>query len=336
MNILVTGGTGFLGRALAHRLQSLSANVTIIGRNTIIGQQLQQAGLRFIYADLADAPAINTACRHQDYVFHCGALSAPWGRFEDFYAANVLGTQNVIQGCLAHNVKRLIHLSTPAIHFDYHDKLNLSEHAPLPRQQINGYAQTKYMAEQAIDAAHEQGLPVITLRPRAIFGPGDTSLLPRLLEKLSRGQLPIIGNGQNMTDLTYIDNVVEAMLLCLESPPATLGCKYYITNGEPIKLWPFIQHLSEQLGYPPPQRHVPRWLAYQVAGMMERYWDFSPYKVQNHIRAKSSEPPLTRYAVGLLATTFTLDITAARQELGYQPKINMEEALAQTLRYGQE
>jgi nucleoside-diphosphate-sugar epimerase len=130
-----------------------------------------------------------------------------------------------------------------------------------------------------------------------------------------------------MTDLTYVDNVVEAMLLCLKSPAETLGRKYHITNGEPIKLWPFIQHLSEQLGYPPPQRHVPRWLAYQVAGMMERYYSlFRP----------NQEPPLTRYAVGLLATTFTLDITAARQELGYQPKINMEEALAQTLRYGQE
>jgi len=318
MQALITGGTGFLGGALARRLVAQGVAVTVLGRNGVVGQQLQAAGMRFVQADLVDATAVAAACAQQDVVFHCGAAVAPWGRFADFYATNVTGTEHVIQGCMAHNVARLVHVSTPSIYFAHADRLNVGEYDPLPAHAVNAYADTKLIAERLIERAYRNGLPVITIRPRAIFGPDDTTIFPRVLAALRQNRLRMIGRGDNIQDLTYIENVVDALLLCWRAPATTLGKKYNITNGEPILIWAKLAELCTRLGYPFPKRRIPFALALGLAGVLETTHTWLGLQ---------REPPLTRYAVSLLAKSMTLDISAARRDLGYIPRITVDEGL---------
>ena len=326
MKVLVTGATGFLGQALARRLRSQQAEVTGLGRNPAILAQLEAEGMRAIRADLADGKAVLAACRGQEIVFHVGALAAPWGKRQDFYNSNVLGTQNVIAGCEAHGIRRLVHISTPSIYFGLDSLENVREDAPLPIRPVNEYARTKLLAEDAVDKAFGRGLPVITIRPRAIFGPGDTTILPRLIARLRVGRLPIIGDGRNVIDLTYVENVVDALLLCAAAPAATLGKKYNITNGEPTALWPLIEKLCVALGYEYPRRHDAYRMADRAAALLEVVYRLLPGQ---------PEPPLTRYSVALLAQNTTLDISAARQELGYAPRVSVEEGFRRFVEWWQ-
>ena len=317
MNALVTGGTGFVGGALARRLHAQGARVMALGRNPEAGAALAREGIGFVRADLADAVAVAEACQGQDMVFHCGALASPWGPYARFYAANVTGTENVIDGCQQHGVQRLIHVSTPSVYFGTQPRLNVREDAPLPAKPLSHYAATKRLAELAVERAHAAGLPTITIRPRAIFGPGDNVLLPRLLRQVRSGRLRVIGAGDTVADLTYIDNVVDALLLCAEAPAHALGRTYNITNGETVRLWDLVARLCVALGYPPPHKRISMRAALAVAGALEAVYTLLPGR----------EPPLTRYTVRMLAQDATLDITAARRDLGYAPRVSIEDGL---------
>lgn len=318
MKALITGGTGFLGRHLASRLQQLGYEVTVLGRNETIGAELTQKGFRFIRADLRDSAPIKRAIAGMDYVFHCGALSTPWGRFPDFCAVNVNGTENVINGCLAQGIKRMIHISSPSIYFEYRHQFKVKEADPLPRRMVNDYAKTKYLAEQRIDAAFSAGLPVITLRPRAIFGPGDTSIFPRLIRANLKLGIPLIDHGEALMDLTYVENIVEAIVLAINSPQATLGKKYNISNGAPVPFKNLLENLFSKLGLTLRTRNISFSSAYLGAYFLETFYQtFWPGK----------EPPFTCYSVGTLSKTLTLDISAAQRDLGYHPVISIDEGL---------
>ena len=318
MKILVTGGTGFLGKALTLRLLRSGHEVTALGRNEIVGKELVKLGIPFLKADLADEAAITKACRDQDYVFHCGALSSPWGRCQDFYNSNVLGTKHVVLGCRRHKVRRMIHVSTPSIYMEWRDRQDISEKEVLPARGINGYAETKGAAEKIVDDAWQEGLPVITIRPRGIFGPGDQTIFPRLIRVNDSKGIPHFGKDV-MVDVTYIENVVDALLLCMSAPETSLGKKYNITNGEPMLLETLFVTLFKKLNYPLRFRQVPFSLAYWAAALAELYATL-PW---------AGEPEITRYGVGILYYSQTLDITAARHELGYHPRISISEGIGQ-------
>ncbi|MEY3299263.1 MAG: hypothetical protein RLZZ597_2523 [Cyanobacteriota bacterium] len=317
MKVLITGGTGFLGQRLALTLRLLGDSVTVLGRNRAIGQHLEAEGFRFVEADLRDAEAIAAACQGQDCVFHCGALSSPWGNVRDFYATNVLGTRHVVQGCLRHRVPRVVHVSTSAVYFTYADQLQIPESWPLPNP-VGPYAKTKQLAEQEIQQGYDQGLSVITIRPRGIFGPGDTTILPRLLRASDRTGIPLIRGGNAIIDVTYIDNVVDALCRCQQAPDTLAGRVYNITNGEPTSLIELLERLSQPLGIPLHFKPLPFPLAYGLAAAMEGVAKLSAGR----------EPILTRYTVGLLAFSQTLDIAAATRDLGYQPSVTLDQGLA--------
>ena len=318
MKVFITGGTGFLGSALARRLHSMSYDVTIMGRNEEKGSVLEREGIRFIQAEFRDKETILQAVEGMDYVFHCGALSSPWGRYEAFYEANVLGTENIISACKQHNVKRLIHVSTPSIYFDTKDRLDVKEDDALPSKFLNHYAETKYLAEKRIDEAFQDGLPVITIRPRAIFGPGDTAIIPRLIRANQERFIPIIHQGKARIDLTYVENVVDALILCMNSNKATLGKKYNISNGESVVLKDVLGRLFNELKMDFHYKQIPYRLAYSIAYLME--------KKAVLFRSKE-EPMLTRYSVTVLSSSQTISIDKAEQELGYQPEISVEEGI---------
>ena len=317
MKVLITGGTGFLGRRLATVLRQQGNEVTVLGRNRSVGKGLAAEGLRFIAADLRDEAAIAAACDGQDCVFHSGALSSPWGKEQDFYDSNVLGTRHVVAGCLTAGVSRLVHVSTSAVYFTYADQLQIHESRPFPTP-VNAYAKTKQMAEQEIAKGYEQGLSTIIIRPRGIFGPGDTTILPRLLRASDRTGIPLICGGSAQIDMTYIDNVVEALCCAQHAPSTTFGRAYNISNGEPKSLISLLTMLSQQVGFPLNYKPLPYWLANGVAAAMEGGARLLAGK----------EPTMTRYTVGLLAFSQTLDIRAAQTELNYQPSVELTEGIS--------
>jgi nucleoside-diphosphate-sugar epimerase len=331
--VLVTGATGFLGGVLARRLAlGAGARVTAVGRNPAASERLQRetagGGLRFLRADLAQPGAAEAACDGQATVFHCAARSSSWGPYADFYRDNVTATQNVIRGCQRAGA-RLVHVSTPSVCFADRPRLNVSETDPLPARQTSHYAATKRLAEQAVAAAVAQGLPAISLRPRVIFGPRDTNLLPRLIQQMEHGRLRIIGDGRNWGDLTYVDNVVDALLLGARAPASLMGRTFHITNGEPVRLWEMIATVCAALGFPPPAGRVPLPAALALAGALE---------LAHAALRRPGEPRLTRHAVRLMALDATLDISAARRDLGYAPRVSLAEGtrrLAEWWRAGQ-
>lgn len=318
MKALVTGGTGFLGKALSFRLQKLGFDVTVLGRNAQICRQLEENNFRVLKSELSDSKQIINICKSINYVFHCGALSAPWGKYQDFYSANVLGTKNIVQGCMLHNVDRLIHVSTSSIYFDFKDKRNIAESDNLPRKAVNAYVKTKLLAENEIDLAYQQGLSVITIRPRGIFGPGDTAILPRLIKTHEAMPIPIFKNGHVLVDMTYVENVIDALILCINAPKAALGEKFNVTNDEPMYIIDLLENLFMKLGVKCKNKSVNYFLANLTASMLEHFY---------RLFKSNKEPPFTRYTLGLLAKDQTFNIAKAKSILGYKPKASIDEGL---------
>lgn len=316
--VLITGGTGFLGQALARRLEQSGREVTVFGRNEATGAELESEGIRFVRGWLQDRRAVTEACAGQNVVFHCGALSSPWGRYRDFYESNVTGTKHVIEACRKQGVRRLIHVSTPSLLFRYDEQMDVKEETLLPKRFANHYAKTKFMAEEMVDQAFRDGLPVITIRPRALFGPGDTTIIPRLIEANQRRFIPLINEGKVWMDLTYIENAVDALLLCETAPESCLGRKYHITNGEPVRLSEVLQRLFEKLDLPLRVKPVSFRKAFYAAWVMEWIARGIPW---------IQEPPFTRYTVSVLGKSQTLNIDRARRELGYTPRISIAEGV---------
>jgi 2-alkyl-3-oxoalkanoate reductase len=317
VQILITGGTGFLGRHIARLLLQRGDQVSIMGRNFSEVHNLIELGARPIHADLRDAAGVGRACAGMQAVYHSGALSAPWGKRRDFLEINAGGTQAVLDGCLKYGVERLVYISSPSVVFDGRDHVLLSEAAPYPRRFTSVYALSKKMGEDRVRACPQ--VPSVILRPKALFGPGDNALLPRLAAAARRGRLPQIGDGLNQVDLTYVENAAEAAVLAL-SAPAAVGRTYTITNGEHMRLWEVIRLVLQRLKIPGPMRVVPLQLAWSAALLMEAAAALS-----------GREPLLTRYSVLILARTQTYDISAARRDLGYQPRISLAEGIEKTL-----
>lgn len=318
-NILVTGATGFLGQHVVKRLVVKGYNVTAIGRNKTIGKTLPK-DVRFISLSLEDRKGIFNAMQNQDVVIHCGALSSVWGKYEDFYTSNVVGTQNMVDAALLHNIKRFVHVSTPSIYFNLQDrsKINVKEDSLLPNPAINYYADTKRKAEEVVDEAFRKGLATITIRPRALFGPGDNAIIPRLIKANQKSGIPFINGGKVLTDITYVENVVDALCLCLDSDEKTFGQKYNITNGEPVYLCDILEKVFSMLNQPMKKKELKYKSILLVANLLEKAYRIFQIK---------KEPIITPYTVTVLAHSQTLNIDAAKTDLGYKPLISVEEGI---------
>lgn len=334
--VLVTGATGFLGGHVVRRLLARGAQVTGQGRSVEGLRALEQAhgaGGSFgaVAAELSDPGDVKELvdAALPELTVHCAAKSAPFGPRAQFERANVAGTEQLLSALGSGGPSRgLVHVSTPSLYCAGRPLREVTEQAELPRRSINAYAWSKGVAERRVRAS---GLPSVILRPRAIFGPGDTALFPRLLEALGERGLPVIGDGENLADLTYVDNVcvvIEGALgqLRAGSGPA-IGGTYNVTNGEPVRLWDVVRTVAGRLDLPGPgsrfPRRLPRRLARAAAGAME---------LAHVLLRRGGEPRLTRYSVDALALEATLDISAARRDLGYVPEVPMAEGIEAFLR----
>lgn len=316
MHLLVTGATGFLGfRTLEYlAAQPWVSRITATGRTLRPTHTLRHPAVTYTLGDLTDASFVRTLFSDVDAVVHAAALSSPWGPYADFFAANVLATRNVLSSARDAGVMRFVHISTPSVYVTGKSRREVRETDPLPSRFVNAYAATKYLAEQEVAAS---GLPWITFRPRALVGRGDTVIMPRILEASRTGRLRVMGRGDAVADLTAVDNVAYAIGLALQAPETALHRVYNLTNGTPVRLWDVLGRVLEALGTPLPKRHLPVPVAYTAAFLLEQRARFTPGK----------EPVLTRYGVGTLTHSFTLDISEARLRLGYNPPVSIDDAL---------
>lgn len=318
MKALVTGGGGFLGGALVRALLKRGDVVRSFSRGDY--PQLRKAGVETMRGDLAHSAAVEEAVKGCDIVFHAAGKPGLWGRYADYYQANVEGTRSVISACRKHGINRLVYTSSPSVVFAGQDIEGQDESLPYPKAHDAHYPRTKAEAERLVKAANDDKLATVSLRPHLIWGPGDNHLVPRIVARAKSGMLRRVGSPKKV-DTVYIDNAAEAHLLAADrlSPRSAVSGKvYFITNGEPRELWGFIDSILGAAGLPPVEGRVSPQLAY-AAGVVLEGW--------HRLFGLDSEPRMTRFLARELSTAHWFDIGAARRDLGYVPRVSIEEGL---------
>lgn len=319
MVALVTGGGGFLGGAIVRQLLARGERVRSAARNRY--PALDALGVEQVTGDLADPAVADRACAGCDVVFHVAAKAGVAGRYGEFYRANVVATQNLLDACRRYGVRRFVYTSSPSVVFDGTDMEGVDESVPYPTHYEAQYPRTKADAERRVLAASSPELATVALRPHLIWGPGDNHLVPRILARARAGRLRRIGRSDKRIDSVYIDNAADAHLLAANrlapgSPVA--GKVYFVSNGEPIPTWDLVNRILAAANLPPVTRSVPAPLAYAVGGLLETvYAALWP----------DAEPPMTRFVARELATAHWFDLTAARRDLGYAPRVSIDEGL---------
>lgn len=320
MKALVTGGGGFLGRYIVEKLIARGDSVRVLGRSSY--PELDKLGAETVRADLRNADAVSRACAKIDTVFHVAALPAVWGRWRDFYGINVEGTKNVLAGCKARGVPRLVYTGTPSVVFDRSDLCNIDESYPYPKSYNCYYPETKAIAERIVIAANaKDGLVTTSLRPHLVWGPRDNHLIPKVLQRARAGQLFIVGDGSNKVDITYVENAADAHLQAADhlregSPVA--GQVYFISQGEPVVLWDFINQILERLGIPRVTKSISYGAARSIGAVLE---------MVHALFCLHAEPRMTRFLAAQLAKSHYFDISKAKRDFGYSPRITTAQGL---------
>ena len=314
----VTGGSGFIGGRLVRRLTAEGRRVRALARSDASAAAVERLGAEPVRGDLADQRSLRAAAEGCEVAFHLAAHLGQWGSRAEFVAGNVTGTENALAAARAAGVRRFVHCGTEAALLAGEPLRSVDETAPLRPDSKALYSSTKALAEQAVRVAGAEGFEPLVVRPRLVWGAGDTTLLPEIVAAVEAGRFAWIGGGDHRTDTTHVDNVVEGLLAAAARGRA--GEAYFVTDGEPVVFREFISELLETQGVEPPTRTVPAWLAGAVAAGSEGVW---------RLLRLNRDPPLTRLAVWLSSHECTIEITKARTELGYEPVVSRAEGLAE-------
>lgn len=321
--VFITGASGFIGGKLAERLLAEGRQVRVLARRPL--PDLEKLGAEIILGDLADPAALQRGCTGVATVFHVAGRVGVWGPTADFFRVNATGTFNVVFACRAAGVRRLVYTSSPSVVYNGRDLAGVNESAPLCTAAPCAYPTSKATAEKIVTGANGPRLATVALRPHLVWGPGDQNVVPRVLALAKKGRLKIIGSGRNKVDVTHITNVIDAHLLAESAPAATVGGQaYFITNGEPVVLWDWINQLLRGLGRPEITKRVSLNTAYAAGGVLEALWRVLPLK---------GEPPMTRFVAKEMATDHWFDISAARRDLGYSPRVTMTTGTAELIEH---
>jgi nucleoside-diphosphate-sugar epimerase len=314
----VTGGSGFIGAALIERLRREGWDVRALARSDAAAAKVRERGAEPAAGDLDDVAALRAGAEGCEVCFHAAAKVEDWGDPADFERLNVRGTDNAIAACREAGVRRLVHVGTEAALTAGQALVDVDERAPLRPDSPFLYSSTKAKAEQRVRAANGDGLETVVIRPRFVWGRGDTTLLPAIVGLVLAGRFRWIGGGRQLSDTTHVDNTVEGLWLGATRAPA--GGVFFVTDGEPVVFRDFLTRMLETQGVSAPGKSVPPAVARAAAATAERIW---------RLLQRPGPPPLTRFAVWVSSKQCTIDISRAREELGYRPVKRRQEGLAE-------
>jgi nucleoside-diphosphate-sugar epimerase len=307
----VTGGSGFVGGRLIRRLRERQIDVVALARSDQAAAAVTALGATAVRGDLADAAALEAGMRGCEVAFHAAAHVQEAGPLPDFMRVNVAGTESVLAAARAAGVRRVVHIGTEAVLADGRPIVRADETRPRTPHPASPYGLTKGLAEATVIAANGSGLETVVGRPRFIWGKGDTSLMPKLVEAIRRGRFVWIGGGRYLTSTCHIENVVEGALLAAER--GRPGEVYFLTDGAPVEFRAFVTKMLATQGVDPGARSVPLWLARMLATMTR--W--------------MKQPPVTRAALAIIGVEVTVEDGKARRELGYAGAVSVEAGLAE-------
>lgn len=312
----MTGGGGFLGSGITNALLKKGNEVSVIGRGRY---PHLPASVNRLQGDIRDSSFVNSSLENIDTVFHTAAIPGIWG--QDFFSINVRGTENIISACQNNSVRKLVFTSSPSVIFGDTSLEGIDETIPYPEKYLCDYPRTKALAEKMVLQANDTNLATVAIRPHLIWGPGDPHLVPRLLEKAQKNKLVQVGDGKNKVDIIYIDNAVSAHLLAcdaLDGEANISGKAYFVSDGEPVVLWDWINQLLSRMGRP----HISRKISYKNAMRMGAFIEgvYGLFGIK-------SEPPMTRFLASQLATSHYFDISRAQNDFDYEPLVSHEEGM---------
>ncbi len=320
MKALVTGANGFLGSYLVRHLLKHNYEVTAMTRRRDEG--LASLNVEMAHGDVRDFDSVLSACTGQDIVFHTAAISGIWGPWKRYYTTNTVGTRNVVDACVQTSVRRLIYTSSPSVTFNGQHQTNIDESAPYPKRWLCHYPHSKALAEQNVLSANDTfDLLTCALRPHLIWGPGDRHLIPRLIERAKKKQLRRVGDGANLVDTIYVENAAEAHVqaaqaLVDDSP--LCGNAYFISQDDPVNCWEWINEILQIAGVPRVRQSISfRW-AYRLGYALESF---------HELTNRDSEPRMTRFLAAQLAKNHYFDISRAKRDFGYSPRIGNSEGM---------
>ncbi len=314
----VTGGSGFIGGRLITRLVADGWTVRALARSDASAAAVEALGAEAVRGDLDDRDSMAAGAEGCEFTFHLAAHLGEWGPWEEFERGNVTGTRNALAASEAAGVRRFVHCGTEAALMAGEPLVNVDETAPLRPDSKAPYPATKARAEQAVRNANREGFETVIIRPRFVWGEGDTTLVPVMREMIEKGRFAWIGGGRNLTAITHVDNVVEGLVLGAER--GAPGEVYFVTDGDPVVLRDFITEMLATKGVVPPDRSLPGALAGPMAAVSEAAWKALPLP---------GAPPLSRFTAWLMTQECTIDISKARAELGYEPVVSREQGLAE-------
>jgi nucleoside-diphosphate-sugar epimerase len=316
--VFVTGGSGFIGGRLIERLRADGHDVRALARSSTAAERVRSLGAEPVEGDLADAAAMSAGAQDAELAFHAAATLGDWGRREDFERGNVQGTSNVLRACAEAGVRRFVHVGTEAALMAGEPLVNVDETAPLRPDSRALYSATKARAEQAVLAANREGFETVVVRPRFVWGKGDTSLLPVITQMARSGRLAWIGGGRQRTSTTHVDNTVEGLVL--GATRGRPGNAYFVTDGEPVVFREFLSEMLATQGVEPPSREIPAAAAHALSSGGEAAW---------HLLPLPGRPPLTRFTYWVSSQECTIRIEKAREQLSYAPVKSIPDGLAE-------
>lgn len=316
--VFVTGGSGFLGRELLRELVRRGERVRALVRSDAAREVVRRLGAQPVHGGLHSIEAMERGMHGCSVVFHCAALTDDWGTRTEHEQVNVVGTRNVCAAALAAGVDRVVHVSTEAVLAGGRPIRGADETWPLPERPLGLYPWSKGLAEGVVaDAVADGGLDAVIVRPRFIWGVGDSSVLPRIEEQVREGRFRWIGGGDNLTSTCHVRNVVEGLLAAAERGRS--GEIYFLTDGEPVVMRTFLSGLLVARGLQPPLRTLPRWAASLFARAAELLYRW----------LLPGSPPITRTALALFADEVTVSDAKARSELGYEALVSVAQGTAE-------
>ena len=318
MHAFLTGGSGFLGGRLLDALADRGCDVRALARSDESARAVEARGAEPVRGDLAEVDAMVAGMADCDVVYHLAAKVDEWGDPDAFRAVNVDGTENALAAARRADVDRFVHASTEAVLADGAPKRDVDETHPIPDEPVGYYPRTKAEAERLVRRADDEALRTTICRPRFVWGAGDETLLPELVRAVRAGRFAWFDGGRYLTSTCHVDNAVEGFILAAEHGAG--GEAYFLTDGDPVEFRAFVTDLLATQGVDPPDRSLPRWLAWWAATAGEAAWRTLPL---------SGRPPLTRMTVATIGQAMTFDDAKARRYLGYEATVSRASGLAE-------